>query len=111
MPASINIETHHVSNGVVYIVTGEVDLATSPEIDNQLDFEEAGTIVVLDLADVSFIDSTGLRVIVTAHDDAEASGKELRVVAGAKVRRLLEITGLQARLAVYDDRTAAIADG
>ena len=110
MPAAINIETHLLEPGPVYAVSGEMDLAPVPELEQHLDFEGPGAIVVLDLSAVSFIDSTGLRSIVWAHDEAADGGKELRVVAGPKVLRLLQITGLDQRLTVFEDRSSALAD-
>jgi len=110
VPASIDISIERVAPAVVYAVSGEMDLATASELDNQLDLDGAESVVVLDLTGVTFIDSTGLRAVVGAHDDAADRNKELRVIPGTRVMRLLEITGVHERLAVFPDRASALAD-
>lgn len=111
MPASIDIATERVDSAVVYAVSGEMDLATASQLGNHLDLDGQESVVVLDLTDVTFIDSTGLRAIVSAHEEAADAAKELRVVPGERVMRLLEITGVHERLTVCVDRAAALADG
>lgn len=57
--------------------------------------------LVLDLSDVEFIDSSGLRIIVNAHSELEAAGRQLVLVhTSPAVARLLEITGLHEHLHV-----------
>lgn len=87
-----------VRSGVVTTVeaTGELDAASSKELERVLtevlaDHQD----VAVDLAKVTFIDSSGLRVVTAAARDAEAAGSTF-VVSGAStaVRRIFEITGL-----------------
>lgn len=83
-------------------VAGEVDLATSGELRAALDAVLAdlpGTPVEVDLADVPFLDSSGVHVLLDAHALAAARGCPL-VVAHVRpvVRRVLEITGVLALL-------------
>jgi anti-sigma B factor antagonist len=76
---------------------GEVDIYTGPSLRDVLrDAMATGpTKMVIDMTDVSFIDSSGLSVIIGAHKRAEDTGIEL-VLQGptARVLRLLELTGL-----------------
>lgn len=109
MPARIEIATEEHDGARVYRVGGDIDLATAPDLEATLSTADA-EVVVLDLADVGFIDSTGLRSIVAAHESAEADGAELRIIAGSKVNRLLQITGLESRLRVFDSRADAGVD-
>lgn len=111
MPARIDIAAEDQDGTRVVRVEGDIDLATAPQLEASLDTATGPGIVVLDLADIGFIDSTGLRSIVAAHDAAEEHGGTLRIVAGAKVSRLLEITGLRSRLHVFDSRADAGVDG
>jgi anti-anti-sigma factor len=61
--------------------TGDIDLATAPELRAALlEAVERGT-TVLDLAGVSFLDSSGLRVLAEAHHHAAAHASALRIVA------------------------------
>lgn len=81
--------------------TGELDAASSGELRRALEGAlVAGHGVTLDLGEVSFIDSSALRVISVALRDAQASGQPLTVSAASDaVRRIFEITGVTTLLA------------
>lgn len=84
-------------------VTGEVDLCTAPELERALMQEiHAAREVLLDLSDVSFIDSSGLHAIVTAAQAAQSDVGALVLDSQLpdQARRVLEITGLQGLVAV-----------
>ena len=71
------------SNGQAVVrVQGEIDLYTAPQLWETLDAAIAGTPheLVIDLSDVTFLDSSGLAVLVRAH-------KRLRPIAGTVVIR------------------------
>lgn len=83
------------SDDGVIVVAGEIDMAAGPIIDAAiLAQEERGVPVVLDLGAVSFIDSSGLRSLLSASRRANdrSSSVVLRSV-GPEVARLLDITG------------------
>ncbi|MEX1106535.1 MAG: STAS domain-containing protein [Ilumatobacteraceae bacterium] len=84
------------------VLAGEVDAHTAPDLAANLEPLPAGDgDVVLDLADVGFMDSSALRVLVEAHDRAAAHGRRLVLRApSAAVRRLLEVSGLSEHLAI-----------
>lgn len=82
-------------------VRGELDLATSPELGDVLERElDQGRAVVVDLARVTFIDSTALNTLVSALKSCESNGGRLAVrsTLPAQVSRVFEITGLDAVL-------------
>src|SRR5512134_819461 len=76
---------------------GAVDIATCGELESRLEevIEGGATIVVLDLAEIDFIDSTGIRVIVRAARLLQENGGRLLVenTSGA-TQRILEVTGI-----------------
>ncbi|MDP2291311.1 MAG: STAS domain-containing protein [Actinomycetota bacterium] len=76
------------------VVHGDIDMAGGPILEAVLRPREGTDAVLIDLADVSFIDSSGLRSLLDAARRAHARGTEvvLRSV-GPEVSRLLEITG------------------
>lgn len=76
--------------------TGELDIATAPRLERALhDGRAPGDEVVLDLAGLEFVDSTGLRVIVRAVEASHRNGWELRLRQGPPaVRRVFEIAGV-----------------
>src|SRR5262245_52153124 len=82
-------------------VTGELEISTVPRLEETLAsvIEHGASAVLLDLSDVSFVDSTGLRTIVQASNDLEARGGSLTCVGlSAAAERILELTGVLERL-------------
>ncbi len=75
---------------------GELDLATVPVLQKRIEAIEpdtTATVVVLDVQALDFIDSTGLRTILSAHARLREHGRELAITRGSpQVQRLLEIT-------------------
>ena len=98
----------------IVTVTGEHDLASAPELERILDEAfSAGGAVAVDLLGTTFIDSTVLRILICAREEASQRGVGFRVALGETtgqgVRRLLELTGMEHRLATAPTRAAAIA--
>ena len=94
----------------VVMVRGEVDMATSEEFRRALDaaVQQHGR-VMIDLGETTFMDSTGLAVLVDAHLRL-GEAREAIVVrnAPARIRRLFDITGVASLMDVrLDDPTAA----
>jgi anti-anti-sigma factor len=92
-------------NGVASIaLRGELDLATVSDLEGYLaPFENNGvSAIMLDLRELTFIDSVALHSIVRARERAETSGRRL-ILVGARptARRLLELTSTEYLL---DDR-------
>jgi|1186.fasta_scaffold859446_1 anti-sigma B factor antagonist len=93
---------------VTFTPRGELDLATAPELEEKVlgAVRDAARTVVLDLRELTFMDSTGVRTIVSAHQAAEESGCELLVVRPARespVSRVIEISGIDEALGLVDE--------
>jgi anti-sigma B factor antagonist len=104
----LQISIEHQSDVVIVRLTGEVDVATAPELDQRLQEIATGghTHVVIDLSEVEFIDSTGLQSIVRAQYFADANRRRLTLRRGSpQVQRLFEITGLLDRVSFEDSET------
>ena len=81
------------------ILTGEIDSYTAPDLAARLSADPPAE--VIDVAGVSFIDSSGLRILVEVHQQRLAAGSRLVLRSpSAAVQRLLEISGLSAHLDV-----------
>jgi anti-sigma B factor antagonist len=93
----------------IVAVTGDVDLATVDVMRAQLTGAlQRGDKVVLDLREVSFMDTQGLAAVIEAERASTESGTGFVVVrAPATVHRLFEMIGLTDRLTVVDDPAAA----
>jgi anti-sigma B factor antagonist len=98
---------------VVLAVCGDVDIATAPQLRDRLGQAVAAyPSVVVDLADVGFMDSTGLGVLVASSNRAKAAGRRL-VVARPQtiVRNALRLVQVDSVIDVYetlDDAVAAV---
>lgn len=79
-----------------WLVSGEIDASTAPRLIDALDKlpGDHGAVVV-DVRDVTFIDSSGLRVLIALAERAKGEGRALELASpSTSVTRLLEITGL-----------------
>jgi anti-sigma B factor antagonist len=80
-------------DGTVIAVSGELDVATAPELHDTLNRTD-GEPVHLDLSGVSFIDPAGLRVLLTAKRDIDARGGQLVIRNPSwQVRRIARVSG------------------
>lgn len=86
-------------------LSGELDIATADQLTAELDSADpaSGSRLVIDLSAVSFMDSTGLRVLIAANRAAEVGEFELVVVTGdSPARRVLELTRMDEHMRVVD---------
>lgn len=78
-------------------VAGEIDVHTCTQLEQAVrqELDRGGHDVVLDVGEVAFIDSSGLRSLILLQRDAGERGGTLRLASPSRsVRRLLEVTGL-----------------
>lgn len=110
---AIRLERAAAPEGVVLLdLAGEFDLAVSERFHALIDaaVAERPRLVVADISEVSFMDSTMLRELLRAHRALEDEGARL-VVAAAQppVQRLLELTGTDALFVLASNRAEALA--
>jgi anti-sigma B factor antagonist len=92
----------------VIAVAGELDLSTIPRIERQL-FEEArsGAGVIVDLTQVSFIDSSGIALLIKAFRAGD--GMLHTVIAdGSQVERVFRLAGIDRALPLHASRAEAV---
>lgn len=105
MESSFRVDVRNENRTALVVVSGELDVASGPMLEQELAKTEASDpqLLILDLRDLEFIDSTGLSILIKAHQQAEASGRRFAVVRGrSQVQRLLGLTGLEERLTLVD---------
>ena len=92
----LTITTGTQGEWTVVTAAGEVDIATSPALSQAMQESIADTTrLVVDLGRVSFLDSTGLGVLVKALNACNEDGSELRlVVTDPNVLKVFEVTAL-----------------
>lgn len=100
------MDTQDREGGVQLTLKGELDLSTVEKVEQELARVEAEghELIVLDLGGLTFLDSTGLRTIVTADQRARRTGRRIVVRRGPDtVHRVFTITRLDERLEMVDD--------
>jgi anti-anti-sigma factor len=99
----LRVDARRTDERVVLHLTGELDLASSPIFERALEDADVASapLLVLDLDELKFVDSTGLRVILLAHEGSRARGQEFAITQGSpQVQRLLSITSVAEHMRV-----------
>lgn len=101
----------HLDDATVVTATGDLDLDTGDTLRAALHHAaEMGRHVVVDLGGVHVIDSTGLGLLVRAHQDARERGVSLCLAAPSRfVRTVLHTMRLDGIFPIFDSRAAALA--
>lgn len=97
----MHIEVVERDRSLILRVEGELDIATAPSLDTQLERAQMldVTTIVVDLDEVGFIDSSGLEVLIRHAALSSSDGGRLRLTKGsAQAQRLFELTGTSDRL-------------
>ena len=125
--ARFGVETREVGRAVVLALAGELDHDTAPllreHFDSAFDTAFGGgagaggaagrpDVVVVDCSELSFCDSTGLNVLLTARLRAEEAGVGIRLASlHGHVVRMFEITGVGGVFSIHPDLADALAAG
>jgi anti-anti-sigma factor len=93
---------HHDETAVIALA-GELDMAGAPALEHELGQLQSDTLVV-DLRGLEFMDSSGLRAIVTSAQRAQDAGRRFALIPGAaQVMRVFDITRMRERLEFVAD--------
>jgi anti-anti-sigma factor len=93
----------------LFRLAGEFDMAGVDRFERSLSVDRTSqaTTVVLDMRELTFIDSSGLRAVVMADQRVRADGGRLILVRGpARVNEVLEVTGVARRIELVDEPPA-----
>jgi anti-sigma B factor antagonist len=106
VPGAFSVGRHDHDGRSVFVPRGELDLATVPALEEPvLAALDEGQHVVIDLRELAFMDSSGVRVLIAAHRLAGDAGERLALVRprdGGTVARILEIAGVGQALRMVD---------
>ncbi len=94
--AAFTVAVHPDRHRVIVAPAGGLDMATVSQLERELaDLRAAGfTHIVVDLRALSFIDSSGLNLLLSEHRTAQAAGHRFHLSNGSEAaRRLFELTG------------------
>ena len=98
---------------VVIALSGEIDLSTVESVSAEVEPALAGdpAIAVLDLREVTFLDSSGLRLLLRLDERQRSNGRRLAIVRGGRrVARVFELTGADEQLELVDDPSELAPD-
>jgi anti-anti-sigma factor len=107
------LSTERRGTSAVVAVDGEIDLGTAGQLRDHLTecIRDETRDIVLDLSAVTFMDSTGLQVLIATQRRLEPLGGRLRLVGlRSGVAKVLKVTGLDQTFPAYESVDAAIAD-
>jgi anti-sigma B factor antagonist len=107
------VEVRRHGSASVVSVSGELDLSTSAALEEELTLaaDSDAEMLVVDLHQLEFMDSTGLSTLVKAQQAVQGEGKRFVLVRGPQqVQRLLTLTGVAERIEVADSLEALLPD-
>lgn len=93
----LKIDIRNEDGRAILTLDGELDMANAPLFQSALDGADlaSATALVLDLQQLQFIDSTGLRIILATRERCRERGQEFAITPGSdQVQRLLSVTGV-----------------
>jgi anti-sigma B factor antagonist len=108
---TLSLETREHEGAVRIALSGELDLSSALTFDDELRRaeERMPECLVLDLRKLRFMDSTGLRLIMSAHRRAKTRGRRLAIVLGSDpVKRLFRLAGVNRRLDIVEHPSAVL---
>jgi len=109
----LRVETEDRNDHALVTASGEIDAATADSVADAVSaaLSDGHKVVLLDFTEVTFIDSTGLGVLVKSHRAAEAVGATFAVVHPTpQTRKLIRVLGLDQLLNIYESHDEALAD-
>jgi anti-sigma B factor antagonist len=108
----VEVTVEHLGDVAVLHASGEIDISTAPVLREHLDAVTSETPrVIVDLGGVTFLDSTGLGVLIATRKRREAElgdgGVDL-VVNAPQILKVLEVTGLMTLFPIYESLAEAL---
>jgi anti-anti-sigma factor len=107
--ALLEIESERTGTTVRLALRGELDISTADQLETEIEALNSGGSerVVLDLRELEFIDSSGIRILVLAAKRFGEAGREFALIRGIEeVDRVLRLTGIDEQIKVLDEDAA-----
>lgn len=108
--SQLELSVRESQSSTVISLSGELDISTAEEVERAVvrALEDKPGQVILDLRELTFIDSTGLRLILASDSQVRSADQRLSVVAGPeRVHRVFRIAGILDRLDFVDPPPAS----
>ena len=112
-PGGLQISIEQPSDGVAIVApSGELDMSNGEVLGQAIDKarQDGAQNLIVDLRELSFMDSSGLRLLLDTWNESKLSERRLSIVVSKSglVRRVLEISGCDTILPVVDDLKDAL---
>ncbi|GAB1641754.1 STAS domain-containing protein [Krasilnikovia sp. MM14-A1259] len=93
----VDVQRH--PDATTVVLAGEIDMVTCAQVSQvvtELLHDDQRVPVVLDMADVTFLDSSGIRALLICHKDAKRFGRQIDIrPVHDRVRQVLQVCGLE----------------
>ncbi len=102
----LEFDTHQHHSWFVISVTGDIDLSNADQVKTNIEsaIGSGADKIAVDLRQVGFMDSTGLRVLIECHEQLTGEDRAFAIVAAkGPIGRLFEITALHKYLSILSD--------
>lgn len=109
-PAALSVRVEDTADGAsIVAIAGELDLSTIPRMQGPL-LEQIGQrpAVLVDLSGLSFIDSSGIGILIEALRSANGTPVRILIATDSQVDRVFRIAGISDALPVFTDRERAL---
>jgi len=95
--------TRQVGDSLVITPTGELDMASAPEFEKEVERAQGGSAIIVDLRELRFIDSTGIRALLQVYSAGQNGHSTVSFIRGQRnVQWVLELAGVEQFLAWTD---------
>jgi anti-sigma B factor antagonist len=108
----MEVTLEHISETLLVVISGRLDTASAPVFDTRLapELTQPRRKILIDLTEVAYISSAGLRSILQLVKHAAAGGGRVGLFgAQPQILEVIEISGFPSLLDVYPDRTTALS--
>ena len=105
MQSNFAVHTHTTERAITLTLIGELDLLSSPALGHAIEdqAQSDAELIVVDLRQVAFMDSTGLHTVLRIQQAAHDAGRRFAQIRGPDaVQRLFDLTGLAETLTIVD---------
>jgi anti-anti-sigma factor len=101
--------TRRVGDFLIVSLDGELDMATAPEFEREIERAQGGSAIVVDLRGLTFIDSTGIRALMRVYSAGQNGHSTVSFIRGpSRIQRVLDLAGVEPLL-VWSEPPAEFA--
>jgi anti-sigma B factor antagonist len=109
--AGFETATRQIGDLLVVSLSGELDMGSAPEFEEAVEDAQGGAAIVVDLRELTFIDSTGIKALLGIHFAGQNGHPSVSFVRGQDpVQRVLQLAGVDQLLAWTDAPAGSVTE-